>query len=349
MPESIAGPHAASEGTLGRRGRATRILVVDDEPLLRELLATTLSNAGYRVHAACDALDALNALRNAPRNAPFDCVLSDVKMPGMDGIELTEYVAENYPGTPIILISGHADHELVRQAIRRGASDFITKPFQTGTLSFLIEKNLERVRMERLRTAEQDYNTRFKVIQALAAAIDAKTSYTAEHSRRVTLLSRAMGEAMDFNPADLRLLEMAAQVHDVGKIGVPDRILNKKSELSAGEWEVMRTHPAQGAEIVGQVPELLAVAEVVLHHHERVDGSGYPDGLRGEAIPLLSRVISVADAYESMTSDRAYRAAMQRTEAISRLKDGSGTQFDHAIVKAFVSLHEGGQLHLSLA
>jgi putative two-component system response regulator len=344
MHEIVARPSAVAGEHADRRGHGAHILVVDDEPVIRDLLATALSGSGYRVHAVSDALEAMSALRSGP----FDCILSDVKMPGMDGIALTEFVSQNYPGIPVILISGHADHDVVRLAVRRGASDFITKPFQTGTLSFVIEKNLERVQMERLRSAEQDYHTRFKVIQALAAAIDAKTRYTAEHSRRVTLLSRAVGEALAMSATDLRLLEMAAQVHDVGKIGVPDRILNKRSELTAGEWEVMRTHPAQGAEIVGQVPELLAVAEIVLHHHEQVDGSGYPDGLQGDSIPLLSRIIAVADAYESMTSDRAYRAAMQRTEALCRLKDASGTQFDRAVVEVFLSLHDNGQLQLSL-
>jgi putative two-component system response regulator len=311
------------------------VLAVDDELWVRELLRDVLTESGYEVTVVSTAEDALIVLQDHA----FDCILSDVNLPGMDGLALSSLLKTLRPELPVILITGMADVELARAAIKQGASDFVTKPIDIRSLPIVVERNMERSRLEARRAQEQDSHTRFRVIQALAAAIDAKQSYTAEHSRRVTSIATAIGRTMGLGDEDLSLLEMAAAVHDVGKIGVPDGVLNKPGPLDNSEWELMRAHSEQGADIVGQVPELKCVSQIVRHHHERIDGTGYPDRLSGDDIPILSRVIAVADAFECMTGDRVYRPACSTLEAVKRLEEGSGVQFDTAIVSAFLSVN----------
>ncbi|MCL5283395.1 MAG: response regulator [Armatimonadetes bacterium] len=313
----------------------TRVLVVDDDNWVRELLVTVLSEAGYEVESASNAQDAIAKLRVSF----FDLVLSDIRMPGMDGISLSSYLSKIHMDTPVVLITGYGQASMARNAIREGASDYITKPFQVETIPIVVERNLERHRLERLRVVEQNSRVMYRAVQALAAAIDAKESNTAEHSRRVANLSRIISEGLHLPASERNILDLAAYVHDVGKIGTPDSVLNKAGKLNEEEWEMMRQHAIQGAEIVGQVRELAYVADVVRHHHEWMDGSGYPDGLRGESIPLLSRIIAVADAYDTMTTDRIYRPRRSPAEALKELQNNVGNQFDHAVVTAFTEQH----------
>lgn len=338
MGETSAVPHTGFSPIESPGSAPRSVLAIDDELWIRELLRDTLTETGYDVILAASAEEALLLLRDRS----FDCILSDVNLPGMDGIAFSSLLSTLRPELPVILITGQADVELARSAIQQGASDFVTKPFDIRSLPIVLERNMERRRMEAQRAQEQDYRTRFRVIQALAAAIDAKQSYTAEHSRRVTAIATAIGRCMDLDEEELGLLEMAAQVHDVGKIGVPDEILNKPGPLDDAEWKIMKAHSEQGAEIVGQVPELRSIAAVVRHHHERMDGRGYPDRLIGDEIPLLSRVISVADAFECMTADRVYRPACSPEEAIRRLEESAGAQFDAAVVQTFLTVQRNG-------
>jgi response regulator RpfG family c-di-GMP phosphodiesterase len=324
------------EGESNSSAARLSVLAIDDEVWVRELLRDTLSESGYDVTLVSSAEEGIVLLQDGS----FDCVLSDVHLPGMNGLALSSLVQSLQPELPVILITGMADVDMARSAIQQGACDFITKPIDLRSLPIVVERNLERRRVEAERAQLQDYKTRYHVIQALAAAIDAKQSYTAEHSRRVTAIALAIGRDMGLPAHDLSLLEMAAEVHDVGKIGVPDEILNKPGPLDSEEWKVMQDHSAQGEAIVAKVPELTEVARVVRHHHERVDGSGYPDRLAGEDIPILSRIISVADAYECMTGDRVYRAACSAEEATRRLQDSAGVQFDEIVVQKFLSLQQ---------
>jgi putative two-component system response regulator len=317
-----------------------RVLVVDDDEWIRELLVSTLLDAGYHVSMASSAEDALAKLHCAS----FDLVLSDVKMPGMDGITLSRFLSTTYPHLPVVLVTGDGDSDLARAALQQGASDFIIKPFNIHAIPIVVANNLERGRLAIQRDHDLDNKIALMSIQALAAAIDARQSYTAEHSRRVAALAVTLGEQVGLSPCEVRALDMAAQVHDVGKIGVPDDVLNKEGKLTDEEWATMRMHPIQGAKIVGKVPELSHVAEVVRYHHERMDGRGYPEGLRGESIPLLSRIIAVVDAYECMTSDRIYRSRLPVEEALRRLRESAGTQFDVCVVKDFLRLHGEGLL-----
>ena len=312
----------------------TRILVVDDDERICELLSRVLQRSDYHVMTAESAEDALGLLTLHV----FDLVICDMQLGGMSGLDLTDLVVNLYPDIPVILMTARRDTDLMRAALRKGAADFMPKPFDSETIPIIIERSLERRALNQERVEEHRQNQIFSNVQVLAAAIDAKEPYTAEHSRRVARLSRATAEAMDLPYAEQQSVDWAAQVHDVGKIATPDHILLKSGRLTDDEWRVIRQHPLKGAQIVGHVQDLQYVAGIVRSHHERIDGNGYPDGLCGDRIPLLARIISVADAFEVMTSNRVYRSRISEAEAISRLKAGLNTQFDTRVVAAFASL-----------
>ena len=309
---------------------APRLLVVDDDEWIRDLLQRLLLRCSYRVTVASSAESALEILQHEA----FDMVLSDMLMTGMDGMELMRQISQTHPNLPIIVITGCCDLETMRRAMRCGARDFITKPFDINAIPLIIERNLERFGIDqavRLRALRDTVN-------ALIAAIEKKEPHTAKHSHRVQHISLCIARKLALSEEECRHLALAALVHDVGKIGTPDNILQKADKLTEEEWQKMKQHTVQGAEIVSKVGELEYVADIVRHHHERVDGTGYPDGLQGDAIPLLSRVIAVADSYEVMTTNRIYRSALPREVAIQRLQEGAGQQFDSAIVEVFLRI-----------
>jgi putative two-component system response regulator len=312
----------------------TRLLIVDDDEQICELLSRVLVRAGYRVQTAANAEDAMDLLG---RQA-FDLVVCDMQMGRMSGLDLTVRAARLYPEVPVVLMTAQRDTELMRTALREGAVDFIPKPFDFDTIPIIIERSLERLALNQKQAEEHRRSRIFSNLQALAAAIDAKEPYTAQHSRRVAQLSRATAAAMALPAVDLQLVEWAALVHDVGKIATPDRILMKSGKLTEEEWRIVRLHPIKGAQIVEQVPDLHCVGALVRSHHERIDGAGYPDGLCGEQIPLLARIIAVTDAFEVMTSNRVYRAPIGEREALRRLGVNAESQFDRAVVAAFVGL-----------
>ncbi len=313
-----------------------RLLVVDDMEAMRMALVQCLKISGYEVVSAASGGEALELLRMQR----FDLLLTDQAMPGLSGLELTDAVSRMHPHMPIVLLTGHTDVELARDSLQRGASDFVTKPVNIRELPILVERNLTRRRLEVARLQEREAQVLFAAIKALASAVDAKDRYTARHSRVVTRLALLLADTIQLASEERYVLELSAWMHDVGKIGVPDSILTKPGSLTAEEFAVMKVHPVKGGEIVGEIEELGRVADVIRHHHERVDGSGYPDGLRGEAIPLPSRIILIADAFEAMTSDRSYRRGLAREAALRELQKHSGTQFDADLVGAFVGMME---------
>lgn len=319
---------------INHRAPLTRILIVDDDESIRELLACVLIRHKYLVTAAASAEEALETLCSSS----FDMLISDMKMSGMNGLELTGLVARSHPNLPIILITGCCDAALMRSAMRQGASDFIPKPFNLDSIPIVVERNLERLALNEKRLNQDREAAVLSNVHLLAATIDAKEPFTAQHSRRVARIAMAIAERLGLSESERQLTDWAAQVHDVGKIGTPDSILLKPGCLTEEEWQIVRQHPIKGEEIVGRVEYLKNVAAVVRWHHERVDGGGYPDGLMGGAIPLAARIIAVADAFEVMTSERVYQPRLDWEEAIHRLEAGSGTQFDTDVVNAIISL-----------
>jgi putative two-component system response regulator len=314
----------------------SRLLVVDDMEAIRLALVKCLQLGGYQVISAASGGEALELLRSQR----FDLLLTDQSMPGLSGLELTEAVVRMHPDMPIVVLTGHTDVELAKDSLRRGASDFVTKPINIRELPILVERNLTRRRLEVARLREREAQVLFEAIKALASAVDAKDPNTARHSREVTRLALLLADAMALSGEERYVLELAAWMHDVGKIGVPDFILTKPTSLTKDEYEIVMMHPGKGGEIVEQIEELTRVADVIRHHHEHMDGSGYPDGLRGEAIPLASRIIMVTDAYEAMTANRSYRKGLGHEVALRELREKSGSQFDSELVKVFIRLVE---------
>jgi len=308
------------------------ILVVDDEAPVREVLRDALSKSGYRMSMAADGPEALELLKEKK----FHMLMADVSMPQMTGIELLEIASKMHPDMPIVMITGYGDVEMAKECLQKGASDFIAKPVNIRELPIIVERNLERHRLEVQRLMEKGSQILFEAIKALAAAIDAKDPYTAGHSHRVTELSLMLADTLDLDPNERYTLQLAAEMHDVGKIGTPEGVLNKPFELTDDEWSFMREHTIKGAEIVGHIEELEGVASIIRHHHERVDGRRYPDGLKGEAIPKLARIIAIADAYDIMTTGRTYCPKRSEEEVIAELLREKGSQFDPEIVVAFV-------------
>lgn len=311
---------------------APRVLVVDDAEGVRLALEACLRLNGYEVVAASSGDEALELLRGER----FDLLLTDQSMPGLSGLELTRAASQMHPNVPVVLLTAHSDVDLARTSLRFGASDFITKPINIQELPIVIERNLTRRRLEIARLKEREAQVLFEAIQALASAVDAKDPYTARHSKEVTRLSLALADAVGLNGGERLVLELAAWMHDVGKIGVPDSILTKPDSLTPEERTMIQAHSVKGSEIVGQIEELRHVATAIRHHHEWINGLGYPDGLKGGAIPIASRVILISDAFEAMTADRSYRRGMGVERAVAELLANRGTQFDPVLVELFV-------------
>lgn len=308
----------------------TRVLVVDDDVDALNAVSDALEEFGYEVARAASGERALEMAREIA----FDVALCDLYMSGLTGMQLVRALSRIHPQMPIVLVTGSGDVEQSRQALEAGAVDFISRPVEPSTLPFVLENNLQRKRLEAKRLSETRADVLFKAIKALAAAIDAKSHFAGSHSARMADLCLEIGKEMDLPEDRLNVLELAAHIHDVGKISTPDYVLSKPGKLSDDEWVDILKHPSMGADFLAGIDELAEVASVVRHHHEHVDGSGYPDGLKGDAIPLLARILAVADAYEAMTSDRPYRRALPPENAVGELVANAGTQFDPAVVEA---------------
>jgi len=310
------------------------LLVVDDDPAVRGMIQAGLEALGYAAETAADAAQARECLRE--RN--YSLVLCDYEMPGGTGLDLLEHVSQAHPDLPFILLTGRNETALAKTSIATGATDFLTKPFELAQLARAIEQNWTRFDRDREQAALRTGEILSGTIRALVAAVDAKDPHTATHSERVAALALQLGEAAGLPSERLQVLEFAALLHDVGKIGIPESILLKPGPLNDEEWTLMRQHPVRSAEIVGQVPALREVATLVRHHHERMDGSGYPDGLRGAAIPMLARIICIADVYEALTAARAYRGALPPAQARVIVASSLGAHFDETLGQLFIAL-----------
>ena len=330
------------------------ILVVDDEEAIREVVSTMLESKGYH----CTAVQNGRVAQDQVKKATPDLVLSDMIMPEMDGIRLLEWMRQYDPEVPVIMVTAIHDISTALEAIRRGAYDYILKPFEKDQLflgvgralqhrRLIIEnrnyqRNLEQLVEERTAqlTAkhvelEQSYDD---TLEALGSALDLKDAETEGHCQRVTAFCISIARAMPVPDAYLPILARAAFLHDIGKMAIPDGILRKPGPLNDDEKQIMRKHCEIGYNMLIRIPFLRDAAEIVLAHQERWDGGGYPRRLKGTEIPLGARIFAIADTLDAMTSDRPYRRGVSYEDARAEIARCSATQFDPACVDAFVSL-----------
>lgn len=328
-----------------------KILVVDDEETIRELLCETLSQDGYECHAAPGVDEALAKLEQIP----FDLTICDIKMPGRNGLELLQEVREKYPDTAVIMATAVAELSPAIESLKMGAQDYLLKPFNLAEMTLSADRALNVRRLERENREyqlhlQEKVNEQTQLIQelflggirSLAEALEAKDEYTRGHSRRVMEFSQAVAEKLGLEDREAQRVALAAELHDIGKIGIRDAVLNKPGPLSLEEYDHILSHVLVGEKILRPIVRDEDTLAMVRHHHERCDGSGFPDGLNREEIPLGARILAVVDAYDAMTSNRPYRPALSPEETHARLKEASGTQFDPEVVEAFLALAPAG-------
>jgi putative two-component system response regulator len=310
------------------------VLVVDDVSANRELLEGYLYDLGYDVRQARDGQEALEKI---DIEEP-DLILLDIDMPRMDGLTVCARVKAHPVRrlVPVVLITASHDRATRLRGIEAGADDFLTKPFDAKELLIRTQVLLrDRALNKRLDAAEG-------VILALARAVESRDGYTIQHAERVALYAREMGRAYGLGGEDLDVLYKGGMLHDVGKIAVPEAVLLKPGPLDEAEIASMRIHAVEGERICGPLRSTAHYLPIVRHHHERVDGRGYPDRLAGSEIPLGARLVAIADAWDAMVSDRPYRAGLSRDEAARRLHEGKGAQWDAMFVDLFLGLLDQG-------
>jgi response regulator RpfG family c-di-GMP phosphodiesterase/signal transduction histidine kinase len=324
------------------------ILCIDDNPEVLKLMKMLLADE-FDLELLTSAEQGLAFLR--AKNP--DLVLCDVMMPGMDGHAFSRAAKsdESTKHIPIILVTARTGAEMLAEGMQAGADDYISKPFDSTELKARIRSQLRMRQMEselalmnknlRMRTSdlvEQQRSLFLSTVKSLASAIDAKDEYTRHHSTRVTDFSMKIAAKMGFSEKEIGDLELAALLHDVGKIAVPESILNKPGKLTKEEFELIKEHPVRGEAILSPVIELKEISRVVRAHHERYDGTGYPDRLKGREIPLGARIMTIADTYDSITSERPYRKAASHRYAVKEIIACSGTQFDPEVVENFLEI-----------
>jgi putative nucleotidyltransferase with HDIG domain len=335
-----------SESEVRKTGE--KILIVDDEDAIRSLFVEALEDLGYRCDVAANGLEALEKFY---RVRDFDVVLLDIQMPKLNGIETLKKLKAYSPDLSIIMVSASRDIENVRAALKEGAYDYVFKPFNVTDVDTVIRRAIER---SNLIKANKDYqkNLEKKVLEqteelvraysgtleAMILALDLREHETGYHSYRVTEYALNLGKHMKLSDEELSIIAKGALLHDIGKIGVPDNILLKPDKLTDEEWELMRKHAEFGYELLQKIDFLEESAKIVHTHHERYDGHGYPAGLAGEEIPLGARIFSVVDALDAMTSRRTYRKAMPFEDAVGKIAEASGTQFDPDVIDVFVKI-----------
>src|SRR6266566_6781161 len=304
-----------------------RILVVDDEEPIREIISSMLNAAGYKTRQAASGMEALAVLNST---GEFELMLSDLMMAELDGIALLERSKEKYPDMPVIMVTAVHDISVALAAIRNGAYDYLLKPFEREQLLATVRRALENRRLklenrayqtnleslvaartEQLRKTMKELEESYDItLEALGDALDLKDRETEGHSRRVTAFTIAIAKTMGLPSDQIRVIARGAFLHDIGKMAIPDAILNKPGKLDGPEFEIMREHPYRGYQIVKKIPFLAEAAEIVYAHQEKFDGTGYPRGMKAEEIPLGARIFSIADTLDAMTSNRPYRAAL---------------------------------------
>jgi len=331
------------------RPAGTPILVVDDEPVIRYMVTRWLANDGYE---CAEAEDAETAWRHLQDN-DVHLVTLDVNMPGMPSKEFLDRIKERSPETEVLMLTARAETEVAIEFLTRGASAYLIKPVNREELVFHVERALEHRQLvieRREYTKDLEEKVRQQTLQIRGAheetihrlmnASAYRDEETGAHIKRVGLSGAVVAQAVGWAADDVDHMRMAACMHDVGKIGIPDAILRKPGQLNRDEYEIMKTHTTIGARILTDTksPMLRIAHEIALNHHERWDGDGYPNGLAKSAIPGSARITAIVDVYDALTHDRVYRRAFPEAKALDMMNNGRGTQFDPALLDLFLEM-----------
>jgi response regulator RpfG family c-di-GMP phosphodiesterase len=323
------------------------ILVIDDELSPRESMRMVLRD-GYNVSTASGGIEGLEFMRKNP----VDLVVLDIMMPDMDGITTLREIKKKHPDTEVIMLTAYASIRTAKGAVRFGAFDYLTKPFDKNDLLSVVKRGLEKKRSgdnmkserehlqlkaenleEQVNAARKNITMNFEgTIKALIKTIDVKDHYTCSHSEHVANWSSLIADTLNLTDDEKNKIRQAANMHDIGKIGIKGLILNKAGSLTTEEYDEMKKHPEIGASIIKQVPFLNYALPIILYHHERFDGKGYPEGIAGNMVPLSARIVIIADAIDSMMHARPYRNMLPMEKVLKELEDNAGTQFDPEII-----------------
>ena len=319
-----------------------RILIADDEPEMRHLLARTLEEDGFRVITVPTGRAAMKAVEECPP----DLVLLDAVMPGLGGFAVCEALKRN-PATcliPIVMVTGLHDRQDRLYAFNVGADDFLTKPIDAHALRARVRS------LVRLKRFTDELESADALILSLAQTVEARDPCTQGHCQRLAQYSVQLGTVLGLPAADLKVLWYGGFLHDLGKIGIPDAILLKPAPLTRDEYEIMKAHAAIGDQLCGKLRSLQRARLIVRHHHERLDGTGYPDGLRGEQIPLLAQITGVVDVFDAITTERPYRRAASAEHALAELHRQVAIGWQRAdLVEALQQALLSGQLEAPVA
>ena len=329
------------------------VLVVDDDDDIRDILSYGIEASGCRCLTAESAETALQILDADP----VEVVISDVQMKGMSGLDLCRQIKDHHDAD-VIIITGLVNNFAYEEIIGQGASDFIEKPIRLAEIVARLKRVLfERQTRDKLKQAAEELRSnvdRFQKamegsVQAIALAVEMRDPYTAGHQNRVADLACAIAREMGLSKDRIYGLQMASVIHDLGKLTIPGEILCKPGKLSGPEYAMIKTHAQSGYDILKKIDFPWPLADIVLQHHERMDGSGYPNGLSGEAIMLEARILSVSDVFETIGSHRPYRPSLGLKKAMGELAGNSGTLYDPQVVSACLDLVEGERFHFRSA
>jgi len=342
--------------------RHLRLLYVEDDVALRNSVARYLEKFFSQVQVASNGREGLSAYEDDPT---FDIVITDIEMPLMNGIEMIKAIQESNPDQEVIIISAYSESRYFLDAIKLGVSDYIIKPVEYKQMNQVLYKSaaklvqhreniqykehLETMVEERTKEVlsleadkEQNYE---KTLLAFIELMEDRDTYTAGHSQRVADYSKRIAESMLCTEQECKLIYQAGILHDIGKVATPDTVLLKPGKLNDLEYALIQEHVRVGYELLSKIPMYKAAAEIMLHHHERYDGKGYPDGLKGEAMSLLSNIMIVADAFDAMTTNRIYKGRKENDIAIKELEELSGTQFHPEVIESAVKVLSGITIH----
>ena len=335
------------------------ILVVDDDKRVRKVLDLQLVRSGHRVTLTSDGDEAISL----PNLGSFDVVITDIKMPRVSGEEVVRFVLERFPTLPVIILTGVIDIEMAVRMMKMGAFDYLVKPVRREDLLFVIDKALqfkklkeENIRLERKnRQYQSELEEKIKertreltetlnklkssyidAVKSFSALIEAKDPSLIGHGERVAFYAKKLLAYFDHSEKDASVLEFASILHDIGKVVIDSAVLKKIGPLSSMDRLLLKDHPVIGAEVINHIEFLKPAADIIRHHHEHFDGTGYPDGLSGEEIPFLARILSVADSFDAMISDRPYRKALDVDYVIGYMLQQRGKIYDPRVVDAFV-------------